>query len=97
MSAKFYIGVFLIVTNFIVAKIALLVGMTNVSWGIYTYLFSWLMLLAGLLLCGKEGWEYSKVVYRQGEKKLMSNFHLPKRRPAMPYKKPPRRRGRKKV
>lgn len=95
MSVKFYIGVFLIVMNFIVGKIALIVGTVRISWGIYVYMFSWLMLFAGLLLCGKEGWEYSKAVFKRGEKKLISNFHLPKRRPAMPYKKPPRRRGKK--
>jgi hypothetical protein len=87
MSAKFYIGVFLIVTNFIVAKIALLVGTAKMSWGIYTYLFSWLMLFAGLLFCGKEGWEYSKTIYKQGEKKLFSKFHKPNRRAAA-YQKP---------
>ena len=64
-SRKYYIGIFLIITNFIVGKIALPFFVVNVKLGTTIYLFSWLMLFTGLFLSGKEGWDMSKFYYHR--------------------------------
>ena len=74
LSTKFYLGVFLVITNFIVGKIAVPFFAFDVWLGTGIYLFSWLMLLAGLLLCGREGWNYSKKWYRNFEHTFMQKF-----------------------
>jgi len=73
LSKKFYFGVFLIISNFIVGKIAVPFFAVKVWIGTSIYLFSWLMLFAGLLLCGREGWTCAKKWYRNVEHKIMKN------------------------
>lgn len=64
-SKKFYCGVFLFITNFIVGKIAIPFFVMDIKLGTTIYLFSWLMLFGGLLLSGKEGWQMSKFYYHK--------------------------------
>ena len=71
MSKMFAFGVFLLISNFIVGKIAVLFFAVNRPLGVGVYLFSWIMLFAGLLMCGKEGWGIAKDWYKSHEKNLM--------------------------
>jgi len=70
-AAKFWIGVILIFSNFIFGKIAtfLFILYYDVElwrrFSLWLYVFSWIMLFAGIYLCGKEGWDYSVKKYRE--------------------------------
>ena len=67
---KFLIGIILIISNFIVGKIAIPIFAIHKAIGVFVYLFSWLMLFVGLYLSGREGWYYSKFYYKQYKKNL---------------------------
>lgn len=73
-SKKFYWGVFLIISNFIVGKIAIPFFMVNIWLGTGIYLFSWLMLAAGLVLSGREGWQMSKFYYHKWKVSIAVNM-----------------------
>lgn len=80
-SKRFYIGIFLIITNFIVGKLALPFFAWDVKLGTAIYLFSWLMLFAGLYLSGREGWHMAKFYYHQWKKHLAEDLrNLPGKR-----------------
>ncbi len=64
VSKLFLFGVFLLISNFIVGKIALPLFAIDFYLGLGVYLFSWLMLGAGLVLSGKEGWALAKEGYK---------------------------------
>ena len=64
VSKLFLFGVFLLISNFIVGKIALPLFAIDFYLGLGVYLFSWLMLGAGLLISGKEGWKLAKEWYK---------------------------------
>ena len=74
MSKLFAFGLFLLISNFIVGKAALPVFAINFYLGLGIYLFSWIMLFTGLLICGKPGWQMAKTWYRQREDKLRYSF-----------------------
>jgi hypothetical protein len=53
---RFSTGLLLIVLNFVLGKIALPLLIMEPTLSIVIYLISWGMLVAGLVLCGREGW-----------------------------------------
>lgn len=63
MSRLFAFGVFLLISNFVVGKLALLLFAIKFYLGLAVYIFSWLMLGAGLLISGKKGWCIAKTWY----------------------------------
>ena len=65
MNKKFLIGTLLIISNFILGKIALPLFGIWFGFGLSLYTFSWLILIIGLILCGKEGLSYTKGWYRK--------------------------------
>ncbi|MDQ7052730.1 MAG: hypothetical protein Q9P14_07525 [candidate division KSB1 bacterium] len=69
-SKKFLLGLALIIGNFILGKLALPFFAISMELGLAIYLFSWLMFLIGLVLCGREGLAWARVYYRHFEKKL---------------------------
>jgi len=71
MSKTFAFGLFLLISNFIVGKIALPFFAVSLSLGMGIYLFSWVMLIAGLIICGKDGWHMAKEWYKTHERKLL--------------------------
>jgi hypothetical protein len=86
LNRKFYIGMILIIANFIVGKLAVLFFTVAAELAIAIYVFSWLMLIAGLLLCGREGLSYARMYYRHFERRLKKNA-LRKLKPERPSKK----------
>lgn len=72
-SKKFMTGLVLLITNFIVGKIAIPFFAIDARWGLAIYIFSWLMLLAGLYLCGREGLDYARIYYYHLKQNLKKN------------------------
>ena len=72
-TKKFLFGVFLLISNFVVGKIAIVIIPFSMLAAVLVYLFSWLMLFAGLFLCGKDGYEYAKVSYKFFKHKMRQN------------------------
>lgn len=60
MSNKVPVGVALILANFGVGKIAVPLFAVKAGLAITIYLISWLMLIVGLFLCGREGLSYAR-------------------------------------
>lgn len=73
VSKKFMFGVALIIANFIVGKIAVPLFVVESKLGIASYLLSWLMLIAGLILCGREGLSYAHLYYHHFRRKIKKN------------------------
>lgn len=73
MSKKNLIGVVLIIANFIVGKIAVPFFVVKSELGIASYLLSWLMLIAGLILCGREGLSYARLYHHHFQRKIKKN------------------------
>lgn len=71
MSKLFAFGLFLLISNFLVGKAAIPLFAINFFLGLGVYLFSWLMLLAGLMICGKEGWHQAVDWYKTREKRFI--------------------------
>ncbi len=69
-SKKFLLGLALIIGNFILGKLALPFFAISMELGLAIYLFSWLMFIVGLVLCGREGLIWARAYYRHFEKKL---------------------------
>jgi hypothetical protein len=59
-NIKFIIGFLLIILNFILGKIALPVLAINPDLSLLIYAISWVMLIVGVAMCGKEGWFMTK-------------------------------------
>lgn len=74
MSRLFLFGVFLIFSNFIVGKIAIPLFAVDVWLGVGVYLFSWVMLAAGLMISGKKGWVMAKEWYHKKKHSLRFAF-----------------------
>jgi nucleotide-binding universal stress UspA family protein len=72
-SKKFFLGLVLIIANFVVGKVAVPFFALAVELGIAIYLVSWLMLIVGLFLCGREGLGYARMYYRHFERKIKMN------------------------
>ena len=57
---KFFIGLLLMILSFILGKIALPVLALNPNLSLLIYAISWVMLIVGIAICGKEGWYMTK-------------------------------------
>jgi len=70
-TKRFITGVVLIILNFVLGKITtftmiLYYNNKSIFWlSIIGYVVSWLMLFAGLYLCGREGYNYAKELYKE--------------------------------
>ena len=73
-SKKFLLGLILSIGNFILGKLALPFFAFSMEWGLAIYLFSWIMLIAGLVLCGREGLTWARVYYHHLERWLKSQM-----------------------
>ena len=73
-SKKFILGLILIIGNFILGKLALPFFAFSMEWGLAIYLFSWLMLIAGLVLCGREGLIWARMYYHYLKRWLKSQM-----------------------
>ena len=73
-KVKFFIGIFLVIFNFILGKIALPVIAIDPDLSLWIYLISWLMLIVGVVMCGKEGWYLSIELYKKNEKRIIAWF-----------------------
>ena len=62
---KFFIGLLLIILSFILGKIALPVLAMNPNLSLLIYAISWVMLIVGIAICGKEGWYMAKRLYKR--------------------------------
>lgn len=89
LSKKFIIGLVLIIGNFIVGKIAVPLFAIKIKLAAAIYLASWLMLLVGLCLCGRKGFDYARQYYRYLKNKFAKDAIMRLRRkqdPAIPKK-----------
>ena len=71
-KVKFLAGVFLVIFNFILGKIALPVIAIDPDLSLWIYLISWLLLVVGVLMCGKEGWYMSTELYKKHEGRIIA-------------------------
>jgi len=71
-KVRFFIGVFLVIFNFILGKIALPVIAIDPDLSLWIYLISWLMLIVGAVMCGKEGWYLSIELYKKNERRIIA-------------------------
>ena len=70
LSKKFLLGLVLLIGNFVLGKLALPFFAVSMELGLAIYLFSWLMFIAGLVLCGREGLIWARAYYRHFERKI---------------------------
>ena len=68
---KFFLGILLIIASFLVGKIAIPFLAIDSGTGFAMYLFSWFMLITGLLLCGLEGLNFAKRHYKRWVKTIL--------------------------
>ena len=78
-KVRFFIGVFLVIFNFILGKIALPIIAIDPDLSLWIYLISWLMLIAGVVMCGKEGWYLSIELYKENEGRIIEWFKASER------------------
>ena len=82
---RFWVGVVLIIANFIIGFLAKLIPLLYFKIGYYSlnvwiwvgfgvYAFSWLMLLVGVYLCGKEGYDYAVGKYREYQRRTVQSI-----------------------
>ncbi len=75
-AVRFWVGVALIIANFIIGFLAKVIPLLYYKIGYYSlnvwiwigfsvYAFSWLMLLVGVYLCGREGYNYAVTKYKE--------------------------------
>lgn len=64
----------LITLNFIIGKIALPVLAINSDLSILLYALSWVMLICGIAICGKEGWYMAKSLYKRYWNRVIEGF-----------------------
>ncbi len=74
MSRLFMFGVFLLISNFIVGKLAIPLFAFDFYLGLGVYLFSWVMLGAGLVLSGRQGWAMAKIWYAEKKSILLHSL-----------------------
>ena len=71
---KLFVGLLLIILNFILGKIALLVLALNPNLSLLIYASSWVMLIGGIAICGKEGWYMAKHLYKKYGNRVIERF-----------------------
>ena len=62
---KFLIGLVFVILSFILGKIALPVFPINSDISLIIYTMSWVMLIGGIAMCGKDGLYMSRSVYKK--------------------------------
>ena len=80
LKSKFFVGVGLIIGNFVIGKIALPLFALAPELGIALYAISWLMLIAGLVLCGRQGLDYARLYYHHFKRKFKRNAIMKNRK-----------------
>jgi len=75
---KFFIGLLLIILSLILGKIALPVFVLKPNLSLLIYAISWVMLMGGIAMCGKEGWYIIKHLYRRYGNRVIGRFKKPK-------------------
>jgi len=58
-------GLLLITLNFILGKAALPILAIDTRLSILIYALSWLMLICGIAICGKEGWDMAQSLHKR--------------------------------
>jgi len=71
---KFFIGLLLIILSFILGKIALPVLALNPNLSLLIYAMSWVMLIVGIAICGKEGWYIAKRLNKKYANRVIESF-----------------------
>ena len=71
---KFFIGLLLIILSFILGKIALPFLAMNPDLSLLIYAMSWVMLIGGIAICGKEGWYTAKHLNKKYGDRLIECF-----------------------
>lgn len=56
--------------QFLVGKIAIPILALDVTLAVAVYLFSWLMLIAGIFFCGQEGLSYARLYYHHFKRSI---------------------------
>jgi len=57
--------------NFVLGKASLPLLAIDLNIFLLIYLLSWLVLIVGLLMCGKEGWHIAKRIIKQSEDRIL--------------------------
>jgi hypothetical protein len=71
-KTRLVIGISLIIFNFVLGKISLPLLAIDLDMFLLIYLISWLVLIVGLLMCGKEGWHIAKKIIKESEDRILS-------------------------
>jgi hypothetical protein len=71
-KTRLVIGILLIIFNFVLGKISLPLLAIDLDIFLLIYLISWLLLIVGLLMCGKEGWHIAKKIIKESEDRILS-------------------------
>ncbi len=72
-NRRFLIGMILLIANFVVGKLALFIIPIDVMCAAVIYGISWVMLFAGLFMCGREGYYLSKIFYQRMKASVKEN------------------------
>ncbi len=75
---KFFIGLLLIILSLILGKVALPVLAINSDLSLLIYAISWVMLIVGIAICGKEGWYMTKRLNKKYGNRVIECFKKPK-------------------
>ncbi len=71
-KTRLVIGISLIIFNFVLGKVSLPLLAIDLDIFLLIYLISWLVLIVGLLMCGKEGWHIAKKLIKESEDRILS-------------------------
>ena len=80
LKIKFLTGLLCIILSFILGKIALPVFPINSDISLIIYLMSWVMLIGGIAMCGKDGLYMSRSLYKKYGHKVIEWLKNPKNR-----------------
>jgi len=75
---KFLIGLVFVILSFTLGKIALPVFPINSDISLIMYTMSWVMLIGGIAMCGKEGLYISKSLYKKYGDRVIKCLKKPK-------------------
>jgi hypothetical protein len=75
---RFLIGLVFLILSFILGKIALPVFPINSDISLIIYTMSWVMLIGGIAMCGKEGLYMSKSLYKKYGVRVIECLKRPK-------------------
>jgi len=75
---KFLMGLVFVILSFILGKMALAVFPINSDISLIIYTMSWVMLIGGMAMCGKEGLYMSKSLYNKYRNKVIECLKNPR-------------------